>query len=133
MSYISLGMTVIRRRNWKQGSCKFFLFGGGGGWRGVNKVLYGLGESSEFLGFLIPVILYITYIHTYNRDNTLLLFSNDTVMLLTFINLSRSSAPFFTFGSGSAASWTVNNNNHFENLQIRFKTDDNIISHHYKV
>ena len=53
-------MTVIHRRNWKQGSCKFFL--GGGGWRGVNKVLYGLGESSEFLGFLIPVILYITYI-----------------------------------------------------------------------
>ena len=25
-------------------------------------MLYGLGESSEFLGFLIPVILYITYI-----------------------------------------------------------------------
>ena len=34
----------------------------GGGWRAVNKVLYGLCESSEFLGFLIPVILYITYI-----------------------------------------------------------------------
>ena len=97
-------MTVIPRRNWKQGSCQFFFFGGGGGGGGVNKVLYGLCESSEFLGFLIPVILYITYIHTYNRDNTLLLFSNDTVMLLTFINLSRSSAPFFTFGSGSAAS-----------------------------
>ena len=63
---------------------------------------YGLYESSEFLGCLIPVILYITC--TYNRDNTLQLFSNDTVMLLTFINLSRSSAPFFTFGSGSAAS-----------------------------
>ena len=37
-----------------------FLGGRGGG--GVNKVLYGLGESSEFLGFLIPVISYITYI-----------------------------------------------------------------------
>ena len=42
---------------------QIFVFFGGGGWRGVNKVLYGLCESSEFLGFLIPVILYITYIH----------------------------------------------------------------------
>ena len=35
----------------------FFFFLGGGG--GVKKVHYGLCESSEFLGFLIPVILYI--------------------------------------------------------------------------
>ena len=34
-----------------------FLFFLGGG--GVNKVHYGLCESSEFLGVLIPVILYI--------------------------------------------------------------------------
>ena len=40
----------------------FFLAGRGGGGGGVNKVPYGLCESSEFLGFLIPVILYITYI-----------------------------------------------------------------------
>ena len=111
----------------------FFLAGGGGvgvGGGGVDKVHCGLCESSEFLGFLMPVILYTTCTH--NRDNTLLFFTND-VMLLTFINLSRSSAPFFTFGSGSAASWTVNNNNHFENLHIRFKKDNSIISDHCKV
>ena len=42
----------------------FFVVGGGGV---LNKGHYGLCESSEFLGFLIPVILYITC--TYNRDN----------------------------------------------------------------
>ena len=45
---ISLGISVIPRRNWKQWLCNFFGGGEGGGWgQGVNKVYYGLCENDE--------------------------------------------------------------------------------------
>ena len=41
-SSISLGTSVIPRRNWKQSLCKF-------GGRGVNKMYYGLCENCEWM------------------------------------------------------------------------------------
>ena len=49
LSWISLGTTVIPKRNWKQCLCKMFFFFGGGG--AVNKLYYGLCEGHEWAEF----------------------------------------------------------------------------------
>ena len=49
LSWISLGTTVIPKRNWKQWLCKIFLGGWGGG--AVNKLYYGLCEGHEWAEF----------------------------------------------------------------------------------
>ena len=47
LSWISLGTTVIPKRNWKQWLCKIFFWGGGA----VNKLYYGLCEGHEWAEF----------------------------------------------------------------------------------
>ena len=48
LSLISLGMTVIPRRNWKQWLCTIFFCGRGGGGGGEgHKVHYGLCKNGE--------------------------------------------------------------------------------------
>ena len=58
LSFISLGMTVMLRRNWKQWLCIilfFFFFGGGGG-----NVPYGVCENGEYRFALLLKIGFVT-------------------------------------------------------------------------